>query len=410
MRDFGRFTLSIGVAALLAGCSVAQDDTQLPLGAPGTMPQARALDAHGHSANYKVVYSFGARPDGSHPAASLIDVDGTLYGTTKFGGAASVYFPSGYGTVFSLTTGGTEKVLHSFISEYFDGILPVAGVTYVNGTLYGTTEEGGTQGSYGTVFSLTTDGTEKVLHSFGLHPDGGSPVASLILVNGTLYGTTKDGANTLDVGRGTAFSITTGGTYKSLYSFNGSYDGDRPAASLIDVKGTFYGTTGKGGLYNRGTVFSLTMGGTETLIHNFGSAADGRQPLAALIEVGGVLYGTTKRGGKYDRGTIFSLTPSGTEKVLHSFGNGTDGVYPIASLIDLKGTLYGTTEDGGTYDNGTVFSVTTSGTEVVLHSFGGSRVDGRSPYAGLTKVNGTLYGTTFTGGANNNGSVFALTP
>ena len=384
-----RIALSATAVAMLAGCG----GSQSPIVAPG----ASALATRGTSPNYKVVYSFGGRPDGSHPVASVIDVDGTLYGTTKLGGVGSSYAPSGWGTVFSLTTGGTEKVLHSFIAEDYDGILPVAGVTNVNGTLYGTTKLGGTHGSYGTVFSLTTDGTEKVLHNFSLHPDGGWPVASLIAVNGTLYGTTQHGGETLNITRGTAFSITTDGTYQSLYSFGAAPDGDRPDAALIAVKGTFYGTTGEGGVHDRGTVFSLTTSGTENVLHSFGKGNDGRQPQASLIEVKGRLYGTTKGGGKYGRGTVFSITPSGAEKVLHSFGNGTDGVYPVASLVDVKGTLYGTTEYGGAYSCGSfgcgiVFSITTSGTEEVLHSFG-SGTDGTLPQAGLTDVGGTLYGT-----------------
>ncbi len=68
-----------------------------------------------------------------------------------------------------------------------------------------------------------------------------------------------------------------------------------------------------------------------------------------MIDVNGTLYGTTLRGGAYGRrgdGTVFSITTSGTEKVLHSFGKGSDGVDPEAGLIDVKGTLYGTTSEG----------------------------------------------------------------
>jgi len=69
--------------------------------------------------------------------------------------------------------------------------------------------------------------------------------------------------------------------------------------------------------------------------------------------------------------------------------------------------LYGTTYEGGADGDGTVFSITTSGVETVLHSF--DETDGRNPTAGLIDVSGTLYGTTRNGGAGNGGAVFAVT-
>jgi uncharacterized repeat protein (TIGR03803 family) len=91
----------------------------------------------------------------------------------------------------------TEKVLYSFnaSSTKIDGSNPAAGLTYLKGTLYGTTEEGGAVscrdiGDCGTVFSITPSGTEKLLHSFKGGNDGASPEARLIVRDGTLYGTT----------------------------------------------------------------------------------------------------------------------------------------------------------------------------------------------------------------------------
>ncbi len=56
---------------------------------------------------------------------------------------------------------------------------------------------------------------------------------------------------------GTIFSMTTDGTEKNLHVFGGK-DGSKPLAGLIDVNGIFYGTTEVGGVYNVGTVFSIT--------------------------------------------------------------------------------------------------------------------------------------------------------
>jgi uncharacterized repeat protein (TIGR03803 family) len=307
-----------------------------------------------------VLHSFGRHNGGSRPYGSLIDVNGTLYGTTYLGGAKRS------GTVFSTSTTGKEHVLYSF-SGGSDGGYPYASLINVRGTLYGSTSAGGAS-NYGTVFSIATTGTEKILHRFASGSDGRTPVASLIDVNGTLYGTTLWGGGSgcaYAGGCGTVYSISTSGTEKVLHSFGGALDGSQPYGKLIDVNGTLYGTTFYGGAftggpYGSGTVFSITTSGTEKVLHSFGgSGTDGDGPAAGLIDVNETLYGTTNLGGAYDCGTVFSITTGGTEKILYSFGSGTDGCRPGASsLISVGGTLYGTTASGGTFDQGTVFALT----------------------------------------------------
>jgi uncharacterized repeat protein (TIGR03803 family) len=374
---------------------------------------------------YKVLYSFKGYPDdGAYPYASLLDVDSTLYGTTEFGGPGRCKTGSGHrsgcGTVFAITTSGAETVLRSF--EGGNGESPLAGLLDINGTLYGTTSQGGKHRS-GTVFAITTSGMFRVLHSFegDGSGDGDFPTAGLININGTLYGTTLGGGQAGADGVGTVFSITTSGKERVLYGFAGGLgDGANPHAGLINVNGTLYGTTTQGGngacFAGCGTVFEITPSGAETVLYNFaGGPGDGESPEADLINVNGTLYGTTESGGANGNGTVFSITTSGEESVLYSFKVGKDGAYPEAALLDVKGTLYGTTAYGGSGTAcgssgcGTVFKITTSGKEAVLYSFAGEP-DGAGPQAGLTKIDGTLYGTTIGGGANNQGTVFSLTP
>ncbi len=145
------------------------------------------------------------------------------------------------------------------------------------------------------------------------------------------------------------------------------------------------------------TAFSVTTTGAEKVLHGFGGGSDGAHPVAGLINVNGTLYGTTSDGGSGGCdggcGTVFSVTTTGTEKVLYNFGGGSDGTYPLASLINVKGTLFSTTYYGGANDDGTVFSVATTGAEKVLYNFGGDS-DGAYPHANLIDVKGLLYGTT----------------
>ncbi len=405
-----RHALSLGAAvALLAGCG----GSQLPLSASpqGVVPQ----QSLGHQA-YHIIHPFGrSAGDGTKPSADLIDVKGTLYGTTFKGGSYNG------GTVFSITTSGQETVLHSFGGSN-DGFWPVAALLNVNGTLYGTTEAGGALDS-GTVFKITPSGAETVIHSFGVdsryHVSNGSfPLAGLIDVNGTLYGTTVNGgAHSCDTGYyscGTVFSITTSGKYKLLHSFGrGVADGTLPVAALLDVDGTLYGTTSQGGEFRSGTIFSITPAGQYKTIYNFGN--DGSStPMSALINVQGVLYGTTISGNNQNiSGTVFGVGTDGSEKMFFGFDeSGANGSQPVAALKNVKGVLYGTTRVGGVNNLGTVFSITKSGEETVVHSF--VKGDGVNPIAGVIAVDGALYGTTYgnsTYGAKHSfGNVFSLKP
>lgn len=120
-----------------------------------------------------VLHGFSPFVSGKTPYANVIGVSGILYGTTFVGGK------HGGGTIFSLRTTGKLHVLHSFgYSSNAGGANPTAGLINVSGTLYGTTLHGG-NGS-GTVFSITQSGTEQVLHRFDNGSDGKQPKAALV--------------------------------------------------------------------------------------------------------------------------------------------------------------------------------------------------------------------------------------
>ncbi len=333
---------------------------------------------------------------------------GALYGTTRLGGVSN-----SYGTVFSVTTSGSEAVVHVF-GAGSDGAYPWAGLTTSG---YGTTNSGGMGdgcNGCGTVYRISSSGKETVLHGFGKSSvDGNFPLGGLISVNGTLYGTTDGGGiyQGTSGGGGAVYSITSSGSETLLHSFGSGTDGASPQGALLEVNGTLYGTTYSGGTHDVGTVFSITPSGTETVLYSFKGGPDGSNPSSGLIKVGGALYGTTAGGGyPANKGTIFKVTLNGTETVLHSFFGGQDGSSPqFGSLLMVNKVLYGTTSTGGTNNLGTVYSITPSGVYAVVYSFRGGS-DGANPEAGLINVGGVLYGTTNVGGASNDGTVFALTP
>ena len=127
-----------------------------------------------------------------------------------------------------------------------------------------------------------------------------------------------------------------------------------------------------------------------------------------LSSDGNTLYGTTKFDGANGDGMVFGLPVSGgSPTVLASF-NYSSGEYPEAGLTLIGNNLYGTTEFGGANGDGTVFSLPVSGgSPTVLASFDDGSIGG-CPAAGLTLIGNTLYGTTTTGGAYGDGTVFAL--
>jgi uncharacterized repeat protein (TIGR03803 family) len=384
---------------------------------------ARRLAAQSGSSNqnqnFVLLHNFGEPPDGADPLGGLVrDASGDLYGTTEAGGA------DGEGTVFRVDPTGREWVVYYFTG--LNGATPLGGlVEDSRGNLYGTTNVGGEYG-YGLVFEVNSSGSEKVLHAFTGGSDGRYPDAGLLRnSDGNLYGTTQDGGA---FGAGTVFELDRAGNETILYSFTGGSDGAAPEAALVqDAAGNLYGTTQGGGdtscdgPYGCGTVFKIDAIGNETVLHAFSGVPDGAFPgvsCALLMDSAGSLYGTTPNGGTgtvcgntYGCGTVFKIDPAGTETVLYSFTGGSDGAYPFTRLVsDSAGNFYGEATSGGIDNYGTIFELTPARVLTVLHSFTGER-GGASPSGGLLRdANGVLYGTAEGGGIANNGVVFKLTP
>jgi uncharacterized repeat protein (TIGR03803 family) len=127
----------------------------------------------------------------------------------------------------------------------------------------------------------------------------------------------------------------------------------------------------------------------------------------------------TTSGGANGAGTIFKLTPGGTLTTLYSFCSQAgcpDGESPYneAGLVQAtNGDFYGTTGSGGANGNGTIFKITPSGTLTTLYSFCSQAgcTDGSYPGAPVIQAtDGDFYGTTSSDGANHGGTVFKITP
>jgi uncharacterized repeat protein (TIGR03803 family) len=290
---------------------------------------------------------------------------------------------------------------------------------------------------------------EKLLFSFAGGNDGGDPAAGLIFDKaGNVYGTTIfGGTGTACAGQhsgcGTVFKLTRNsrGEWKEtvIYNFQAGADGKNPYGGLtMNSKGVLFGSTVAGGVVGGcpngdgcGTIFELRRSGnnwTESVLYRFTGNKDGFGPGGGVVfDKKGNLYGTAADGGKPNGcagqgcGVVYQLAPTKgggwRQKAIHTFTGGSDGARGSLGLLhfDKSGNLYGAAEVGGdaTCGCGTIFklSATSAGRWKfsTLHAFTGAP-DGYSSYGGLIADGaGSLYGTTYFGGANGQGSVFQLT-
>jgi uncharacterized repeat protein (TIGR03803 family) len=399
MRKFGRSTM---VCIVLVFCAA----TAIAAAAP----------------TFTTLANFDLK-DGLGPGYLVQGTDGSFYGTT--GGVYTRY----WGTVFKITAGGTLTTLHDFdrAEAYPGGRL----VQATDGDFYGTTLAGGAN-SEGMVFKMTAGGRLTTFYSFrcqtqcgeGVDGEGAAPGSLVQAADGDFYGTTESGG--ADRGYGTVFKITAAGTLTTLYSFcsqTNCNDGEGASALVQATDGDFYATTSFGGADNFGTVFKITPTGMLTTLYSFCSqpnCKDGANPYAGLVQAtDGNFYGTTNTGGENGYGTVFKITPTGMLTTLYNFcsqPNCTDGEAPGFGLLiqATDGNFYGTARLGGANGDGTVFKITPGGTLTTLHNFDGT--DGFYPEALVQATNGTFYGTTNEGGDLNCdsgygsgcGSVFSL--
>jgi uncharacterized repeat protein (TIGR03803 family) len=362
--------------------------------------------------------------DGKTPGDRVIaDAAGDLFGTTAAGGA------NGDGAVFEIVkTGGsyasTPTILTSF-SDFGAGTYAESGlIADAAGDLFGEITPGGVNFA-GAVFEIVkTNGsfasTPVILASFN-GTNGRYPYGDLIAdAAGNLFGTTTAGGANDD---GSVFElVNNGGSYtlNTLASFTGA---TYPNGLIADAAGDLIGTTQEGGANNDGTVFEIakTGGGyasTPTILVSF-NGTNGANPGASVIaDAAGDIFGTTGGGGANGDGTVFEIAKTGggyagTPTTLVSF-NFTNGQFPSGALLaDAAGDLFGTTVSGGANNDGTIFEIAKTGgsyagTPTTLVNFNGT--NGSGSQATLTAdAAGNLFGNTDYGGANGDGTAFELT-
>jgi len=355
---------------------------------------------------YTDLHNFNCATEGCGPTyTSLLAQgrDGNLYGTASSGGTY------GDGTVFKITPKGVVTTLHNF--DGTDGYYPMGGLVLgTDGNFYGTTQFSNT--GAGTLFKITPAGVLTTLHTFagGLN-DGASPLTAPTLGNdGNFYG-----ASGVDQGTnaGISYKYSAQSGYTVLSTLGQTVPGSGFIAPLIQgIDGNFYSTNYGGGTNGAGTVYSLSTTGGANVIYNFDTTHGGWGYAPLVQDAQGNLYGTEAQGGTLGGGVVFKVTTGGSITTLYNF---TDycpgqsyGCVPSGGLVlGSDKNLYGSTYRGGANNDGVLFKLTTSGTYTQLATLDGS--DGAATESTpIQLTNGTIYGVTSTGGAYGGGVLYSL--
>ena len=349
---------------------------------------------------------------GASPYGLVSDSHGGFIGSTQNSDLAdeSSYIATGFN--FDPTTNQITKQQNTGYSTWLpDG----------QGNYYTTQQYGGSANTgYLVEYNLAAR-TTKFLADFGTVGIASANNDLSFDGQGHLIGTSAYGGAS---GNGTIFSFDLASQkLKVLASFDGTNGSGVNANLVSDGQGHLYGTTNRGGTANSGTVFRFDVAsGSLTNLVGF-TGGNGSLPTASLVSDGkGGFLGTTGFGGTHGDGTVFRV--DGTTGIVTTISNfsGTNGFLPASPLVaDGQGGFLGSTLTGttaATY-NGTIFDVNpTSGELTMIGNFIGNRsssfipgVLGSGPSSLIVPDGfGNFYGTTRSGGVNNLGTIFKLTP
>ena len=324
-----------------------------------------------NGSDFRILHAFTGGADGAQdlwvPNASLLLVSNVLYGTVP--GVDRGGIATGNGVVFSMMTNGSQfTVLHTFSPRLAgsltnqDGISPSGPLLFVNNKLYGATAWGGSSG-WGTIFSMDSNGSNFItLHVFGAGGTFIVPWGPLQFSQGRIYGGTAYGDFL-----GAIFSCKPDG---SDFVVLRNFPRWSTTPGLLLTNNSLFGITYDTGQSGRiCEVFKMDLTGNLTVLHTFdvpgpGSVTnqDGLDWTWGPFAFGtNILYRATPVYGPYACGTVYSLRSDGLNfKVLHAFSNAADGAFPGAGVTLSGNTLYGSTRRGGKITdgtNGTIFRI-----------------------------------------------------
>ena len=389
------------LALVAAGCSNGSNPS-----APVTAPASAAVKSH--AAEYHVAQSFLNAPDEAEgPRGNLVLHDGRFYGIAGGG-------YDGNGTIFSVSKTEAPKTLYRFKGGTTDGSMPADDIVLADGKLYGTLQLGGANRG-GAIFSFDpATGTEKLVYSFKNGDDGGVPLAGLAFSDGVLWGTTNAFGQH---GKGGIFRYRlSDGSIEVIHQFGPSPDSSQVVVPLIigNEGGVtrVFGASRMGGSSDFGTIFAYDLDGKKggvILDCDGNNLATPHNPMLYLFDTGNAqAIGSV--------GLSFKNTDAGfVWEMINANGEWKFGAVPFEKGAGLspqgvtwyKYSFIGVFAGGGTYGGGVLYSRHQAYGFKALHQFGSPNegvTDGRDPFGTPLVENDVIYGTTARGGANGKGT------
>jgi uncharacterized repeat protein (TIGR03803 family) len=385
---------------------------------------------------------------GQGPGNLVTTGDGTFYLTMSSD-------PIGSGRVLQFDSQGQLSVVHGF--DYTDGYPPYTLHTGLDGNVYGTAANGGTD-TFGNVFEVSVSSGFSFLYNLTGSEEGAAPNSVLLGSDGNLYGTTAGGGLPAGpcVNCGIVFELQKLGPQSpTVTSFapNSSPAGAQvtlAGANLTGATSVQFGTASAAftvvsdsqinaevpsvaGRYPltvttpNGSAVSIPpfeIGPPLSTIYGFCPSSpspfpycpDGVNPNSLTRGSDGNFYGTTD--WSIPNSTAFRITPGGTLTTLTTLA--TSLYYPNRLFQASNGNIYGTSQQGGYFNAptacnpdpegasgcGAIFQFTPGGTYTQLFAFK-AHDDGEFPMAGVVEgSDGALYGTTSAAGANGHGTIY----
>ena len=363
---------------------------------------ASAIPSYAQIPSPVVLYTFqGGTTDVWFPWGPMAQgQDGNLYGTGQGRGANST------GGVFKVTPAGVETLVASFPGTWVSCGYGLA--LAMDGNFYGTCQLSGANNA-GFIYRVTPAGVLTDIYDFlNTTSEACCPFGALVLgANGDLYGTTGEYGSSYSPQ--VAFSITTKGVYKTLYTFaNGN---SLPSVLTAGGDGNFYGTEADADGYgNAGGIFGISAGGAFKVLYGFDNAVNVSGPSSGVVrDSNGKLYGTTAFPSGTGNGALYDVTAGGVLTDIYNFPAALNFDESANNMMQASnGNLYGASYNGGTGASGGLYEVTSTNV-FSSYSFATDSNMGGGPRAPLMQnTNGIIYGSNSSGNAVTGGTLFEL--
>lgn len=340
----------------------------------------------------------GPCPDGGEPAFLIQGSDGNFYGTT-FVSSEQLSGQIG-GTVYSLAPSGRFTLLHTFLPgtdhQYLSGNHPQQIIEGPDGSLYGTTYDGGVRG-FGVLYRIGKKSGFQVIHQFCSDAnclDGFQSGGLVVASDGNIYGTTVYGGtgDCYDSGCGTIFRVTPStGKYDVVFNFGGN-NGDFPSGLTVGPDRNLYGFAG--GLF-RYTPETRAFQTTPVHFPFFGNGLPSHSITNLVLGPDGKFYGLYSIYALGGAGLYVMDIDGRNLHLFPEYNTTSSGGSPGGLLLTSDGNFWVADSSGSTGYGDLVSISRTAGT--VLHTltpFGFTGGIGEYPGALIQAKNGTLWGNT----------------